>query len=154
MERTRSKPHRKLTQLGPGKPSALRVSVHPRQRSDPLLYRPCALNLICPALTSPAEKARPSWVGFRWGLLRVLSIVLPSCVSTPLGSVPSLDGSSAGWLSFRGASCQFSMSPDTLWTIYGCYTGDGPLIVANLATLVPAGIVLERKLQAVRATRK
>ena len=27
---------------------------------------------------------------FRWGLLRVLSIVLPSCVSTPLGSVPSL----------------------------------------------------------------
>ena len=25
----------------------LRVSVHPRQRRDPLLYRPCALNLIC-----------------------------------------------------------------------------------------------------------
>ena len=36
------------------------------------------------------QKPRPSWVGFRWGLLRVLSIVLPSCVSTPLGSVPSL----------------------------------------------------------------
>ncbi len=36
------------------------------------------------------QKARPSWVGFRWGLLRVLSIVLPSFVSTPLGSVPSL----------------------------------------------------------------
>ena len=42
----------------------------------------------------------------------------------------------------------------TLWTIYGCYTGDCPLIVANLVTLVPEGIVLERKLQAVRATRK
>jgi MtN3 and saliva related transmembrane protein len=41
-----------------------------------------------------------------------------------------------------------------LWTIYGCYTGDCPLIVANLVTLVPEGIVLERKLQAVRATRK
>ncbi len=32
-----------------------------------------------------------------------------------------------------------------LWAIYGCYTGDGPLIVANFVTLVPAGIVLERK---------
>ena len=41
-----------------------------------------------------------------------------------------------------------------MWTIYGCYTGDCPLIVANLVTLVPEGIVLERKLQAVRATRK
>ena len=41
-----------------------------------------------------------------------------------------------------------------LWAVYGCYTGDGPLIMANLVTLVPTGIVLERKLQAVRATRK
>ena len=41
-----------------------------------------------------------------------------------------------------------------LWAVYGVCTGDGPLITANLVTLVPAGIVLERKLQAVRATRK
>ena len=38
--------------------------------------------------------------------------------------------------------------------MYGCYTGDGPLIVANLVTLVPEGILLERKLQAVRAKHK
>jgi MtN3 and saliva related transmembrane protein len=37
-----------------------------------------------------------------------------------------------------------------LWAIYGFCTGDGPLIVANLVTLVPAGIVLERKLRALR----
>ena len=34
-----------------------------------------------------------------------------------------------------------------LWAGYGVCTGDGPLIVANLVTLVPAGIVLERKLR-------
>ena len=37
-----------------------------------------------------------------------------------------------------------------LWAIYGFCTGDGPLIVANLVTLAPAGIVLERKLRALR----
>ena len=37
-----------------------------------------------------------------------------------------------------------------LWGIYGVCTGDGPLILANLVTLVPAGIVLERKLRALR----
>ncbi|MEX0587851.1 MAG: SemiSWEET transporter [Cyanobium sp.] len=36
-----------------------------------------------------------------------------------------------------------------LWAIYGFYTGDGPLIVANLVTLVPSGIVLERKIRSV-----
>ena len=41
-----------------------------------------------------------------------------------------------------------------LWAIYGFCTGDGPLIVANLVTLVPAGIVLERKLQSLRAPRR
>jgi MtN3 and saliva related transmembrane protein len=34
-----------------------------------------------------------------------------------------------------------------LWAVYGVCTRDGPLIVANLVTLVPAGIVLERKLR-------
>lgn len=34
-----------------------------------------------------------------------------------------------------------------LWALYGIYTGDGPVIAANLITLVPAGIVLERKLR-------
>jgi MtN3 and saliva related transmembrane protein len=41
-----------------------------------------------------------------------------------------------------------------LWAVYGFFVRDGPMIVANLVTLVPAGIVLERKLQAVRAKRK
>ncbi len=43
---------RGLAELGWGvfkrlRDSVLRVSVYPRQRSDPLLYRPCALSLIC-----------------------------------------------------------------------------------------------------------
>jgi len=37
-----------------------------------------------------------------------------------------------------------------LWAVYGVSTGDGPLIIANLVTLVPAGIVLERKLRSLR----
>ena len=41
-----------------------------------------------------------------------------------------------------------------LWAVYGVCTVDGPLIVANLVTLVPAGIVLERKVQAVRVRRR
>ena len=41
-----------------------------------------------------------------------------------------------------------------LWAIYGFCTGDGPLIVANLITLVPAGIVLERKVRALLALRR
>ena len=41
-----------------------------------------------------------------------------------------------------------------LWAVYGFCTGDGPLIVANLVTLVPAGIVLERKVRAVRSAAR
>jgi MtN3 and saliva related transmembrane protein len=41
-----------------------------------------------------------------------------------------------------------------LWAVYGFCTGDGPLIVANLVTLVPAGIVLERKVRDLRAPRR
>jgi MtN3 and saliva related transmembrane protein len=41
-----------------------------------------------------------------------------------------------------------------LWAVYGVCTGDGPLIVANLVTLVPAGIVLERKVRAVRSAAR
>jgi len=33
------------------------------------------------------------------------------------------------------------------WALYGLITGDGPLIVANLITLVPAVVVLERTVQ-------
>jgi MtN3 and saliva related transmembrane protein len=40
-----------------------------------------------------------------------------------------------------------------LWGIYGLLTHDGPLIVANGVTLFPAGIVLERKIQAVLRQR-
>ncbi len=40
-----------------------------------------------------------------------------------------------------------------LWGIYGLLTDDGPLIVANGITLLPAGIVLERKIQALLRQR-
>ncbi|NDC34457.1 MAG: glutathione synthetase [Synechococcaceae bacterium WB9_2_112] len=33
------------------------------------------------------------------------------------------------------------------WAVYGLVTADGPVLVANLVTLVPAGVVLTRKLQ-------
>jgi MtN3 and saliva related transmembrane protein len=36
------------------------------------------------------------------------------------------------------------------WLLYGLITGDGPLIAANAITLLPASVVLERKLQALR----
>jgi MtN3 and saliva related transmembrane protein len=39
----------------------------------------------------------------------------------------------------------------TLWGLYGLITGDGPLVVANAITLVPALVVLERTLRARRA---
>jgi MtN3 and saliva related transmembrane protein len=34
-----------------------------------------------------------------------------------------------------------------LWAVYGLLTRDGPLIAANVITLVPAGVVLERKIR-------
>lgn len=34
------------------------------------------------------------------------------------------------------------------WAIYGLLMGDGPLIAANLITLLPAGAVLQRRLKA------
>eukprot|EP00457_Paulinella_chromatophora_P001297 gb/GEZN01001299.1/.p4 GENE.gb/GEZN01001299.1/~~gb/GEZN01001299.1/.p4 ORF type:complete len:102 (+),score=2.11 gb/GEZN01001299.1/:138-443(+) len=34
------------------------------------------------------------------------------------------------------------------WGIYGAFTGNGPVLVANVVTLLPAGIVLERKIRA------
>ena len=37
------------------------------------------------------------------------------------------------------------------WGVYGLLTRNGPLIVANAITLVPAGLILERKLRAVLA---
>lgn len=40
------------------------------------------------------------------------------------------------------------------WGVYGLFTRDGPLIVANAITLVPAGLILERKLRAVLAGRE
>jgi MtN3 and saliva related transmembrane protein len=40
----------------------------------------------------------------------------------------------------------------SLWGIYGLITGDGPLIVANAITLMPAIVVLDRKLRSLRAS--
>ena len=36
------------------------------------------------------------------------------------------------------------------WGLYGLLTGDGPLIVANLITLVPTTVILERKWRSLR----
>ena len=33
-----------------------------------------------------------------------------------------------------------------LWSLYGLLVKDGPVLVANLITLVPAGFVLQRKI--------
>jgi len=38
----------------------------------------------------------------------------------------------------------------TGWGIYGLLTQDGPLIAANALTLIPALVVLEREIQALR----
>ena len=40
-----------------------------------------------------------------------------------------------------------------LWGISGLFTADGPLVVANAITLMPALVVLERKLRSGRASR-
>ena len=40
----------------------------------------------------------------------------------------------------------------SLWGVYGLLTKDGPLVLANAITLMPAVVVLERKLRAGRAT--
>lgn len=39
-----------------------------------------------------------------------------------------------------------------LWGLYGLITRDGPLIVANAITLMPALVVLQRKLVSLRAS--
>jgi MtN3 and saliva related transmembrane protein len=39
------------------------------------------------------------------------------------------------------------------WAIYGVLTGDGPLIAANVITLVAAGLILDRKWRAYAAGR-
>lgn len=36
------------------------------------------------------------------------------------------------------------------WALYGLLRGDGPVLIANLITLVPAGLVLQRKQRALR----
>lgn len=40
-----------------------------------------------------------------------------------------------------------------LWGIYGLMTRDGPLILANLITIIPASVVLERRFRAWRSHR-
>jgi len=40
------------------------------------------------------------------------------------------------------------------WAVYGLVRRDGPVIAANLLTLVPATVVLERKLRATLAHRR
>lgn len=40
------------------------------------------------------------------------------------------------------------------WAIYGILVHDGPLIVANLITLLPASVVLERRIQAQLSARR
>lgn len=41
-----------------------------------------------------------------------------------------------------------------LWGVYGLLTGDGPLILANAITLVPATFVLQRRLAHWRLLRR
>ena len=39
------------------------------------------------------------------------------------------------------------------WAVYGLLRADGPVIAANLITLVPASVVLERKLRSLLESR-
>ena len=38
-----------------------------------------------------------------------------------------------------------------LWSLYGLLVGDGPVLIANLITLIPAAVVLQRKLASVKS---
>lgn len=40
----------------------------------------------------------------------------------------------------------------SLWGVYGLLTGDGPLVAANVITLLPAMVVLDRTVRARRAS--
>ena len=40
------------------------------------------------------------------------------------------------------------------WAVYGLLRADGPVIAANLITLIPASVVLERKLRALLEGRR
>ena len=35
-----------------------------------------------------------------------------------------------------------------LWSLYGLMVADGPVLIANLITLIPAAVVLQRKIAA------
>ncbi|QNI50547.1 putative membrane protein [Synechococcus sp. RS9915] len=35
-----------------------------------------------------------------------------------------------------------------LWSLYGLIVADGPVLIANLITLIPAAVVLQRKITA------
>ena len=35
-----------------------------------------------------------------------------------------------------------------LWSIYGLMVADGPVLIANLITMIPAAVVLQRKIAA------
>jgi MtN3 and saliva related transmembrane protein len=33
-----------------------------------------------------------------------------------------------------------------IWAIFGLLSGDGPVLISNLLTILPAGLVLQRKI--------
>ncbi|MBU6249723.1 MAG: SemiSWEET transporter [Cyanobacteria bacterium REEB417] len=37
-----------------------------------------------------------------------------------------------------------------VWALFGWITGDGPVLVSNLITALPAGLILQRKIQSPR----
>lgn len=37
-----------------------------------------------------------------------------------------------------------------VWAIFGLVTGDGPVLISNLITALPAGLILQRKIVNVR----
>ena len=39
-----------------------------------------------------------------------------------------------------------------LWALYGVMVGDGPVLLANLITLLPAAVVLQRKIASKKPT--
>ena len=37
-----------------------------------------------------------------------------------------------------------------VWAIFGLVTGDGPVLISNLITALPAGLILQRKIMNIR----
>ena len=126
---------------------------------------PSDRNLAPPEVTQPQPSARQE----RDRPGRVSPAPLPAVMAQPLPvALVGYAAATLTTLSFFPQAIKTVRSGDTrgislpmyvlltlgiaLWGLYGLITGDGPLIVANAITLVPALVVLQRKVVSLRAS--